>query len=43
MPGPVGIGERFRGGNIRYEYVPPMSLRYVATAERLKHFRLLNN
>ena len=29
------------GGGIRYEYVPPMSLRYVATAERLKQFRLL--
>jgi hypothetical protein len=28
-------------GNIRYEYLPPMSLRYVATAERLKQFRLL--
>jgi hypothetical protein len=30
-----------RSGSIRYEYVPPMSLRYVATAERLKQFRLL--
>jgi hypothetical protein len=28
------------GGKIRYEYVPPMSLRYVATAERLKQFQL---
>src|SRR5262245_53529842 len=28
-------------GNIKYEYVPPMSLRYVATAERLKQFRIL--
>jgi uncharacterized membrane protein len=33
--------QRAPGGLIRYEYVPPMSLRYLPTVERLKQFRLL--
>ncbi len=33
--------QRAPGGLIRYEYVPPMSLRYLPTMERLKQFRLL--
>jgi hypothetical protein len=33
--------QRATSGLIRYEYVPPMSLRYLPTVERLKQFRLL--
>jgi uncharacterized membrane protein len=33
--------QRAPGGLIQYEYVPPMSLRYLPTMERLKQFRLL--
>lgn len=33
--------QRAPSGVIRYEYVPPMSLHYLPTVERLKQFRLL--